>query len=110
MPRQWRELATAAGHADYKMANLQYGNLAKRLYQAMGYSKPKSPRSGNEYWILGLGEFTGRRELGLEMQCVMWTEIAEALERLGISKLRGGQTVSQVMRRVMRRWRRTLRT
>lgn len=79
-----RELATAAGYTDYKMANLQYGNLAKRLYQAMGYPKPKSPGSGNEYWILGLGEFIARREFGLEMQCVMRPEIAGALERLGI--------------------------
>lgn len=79
-----RELATAAGYADYKMANLQYGNLAKRLYQAMGYPKPKSPRSGNEYWILGLGEFVDRGDFGLEMQCVMRPEVAEALERLEI--------------------------
>src|SRR5688572_30005002 len=73
-----RELATAAGYTDYKMANLQYGNLAKRLYQAIGYPKPQSPRSGNKYWILGLGEFIDRRKLGLEMRCVMRPEIAEA--------------------------------
>lgn len=79
-----RELATAAGYADYKMANLQYGNLAKRLYTAMGFPKPISPRSGNEYWILGLGEFTDRGEYGLEMNCVMRPEISEALELVGI--------------------------
>lgn len=79
-----RELATAAGYPDFKMANLQYGNLAKRLYQAIDYPKPKSPRSGKEYWILGLGDFVGRQDFGLEMQCVMRPEIAEALERMGI--------------------------
>lgn len=79
-----RELATAAGYADYKMANLQYGNLAKQLYKAIGYPAPKSPRSGKEYWILGLGEFIDRREFGLELHCVMRPEIAEALERLRI--------------------------
>ena len=79
-----RELATAAGYTDFKMANLQYGNLAKRLYKEIGYPAPKSPRSGKEYWILGLGEFIDRREFGLEMHCVMRPEIAEALERLGL--------------------------
>lgn len=79
-----RELATAAGYADYKMANLQYGNLAKRLYQAMGYPALKSETSGKPYWILGLGKFVGRGEFGLEMHCVMRPEIAGALERLGI--------------------------
>lgn len=77
-----RELATAAGYADYKMANLQYGNLAKRLYQAMGYPAVTSESSGKPYWILGLGKFVSRDEFGLEMQCVMRPEIAGALERL----------------------------
>ncbi|MBK8464920.1 MAG: ADP-ribosylglycohydrolase family protein [Chloracidobacterium sp.] len=84
-----RELATAAGYDDYKVANLQYGSLAKRLYKAIGYPAPKSPRSGKEYWILGLGEFIDRRELGLEMHCVMRLEIAGALERLRIVEPRG---------------------
>jgi len=82
-----RELATAAGYADYKMANLQYGNLAKRLYQAMGYPALRSEYSGKPYWILGLGRFVGRDQFGLEMQCVMRTEIASALERLRIVDL-----------------------
>lgn len=79
-----RELAKAAGYADHKMANLQYGNLAKRLYQAMGFPALRSESSGKTYWIFGLGRFVGRSEFGLEMNCVMRPEIAEALERLGI--------------------------
>ena len=79
-----RELATASGYGDYKIANVQYGSLAKRLYKAIGYPKPKSVNSDGSYWVLGLGEFIDRSDFGLEMQCVMRPEVAEALERLGI--------------------------
>lgn len=79
-----RELATATGYGDYKIANIQYGSLAKRLYNAIGYPAPRSRISKNTYWVLGLGEFIDRREFGLEMQCVMRPEVAEALERLEI--------------------------
>lgn len=79
-----RELATATGYGDYKIANIQYGGLAKKLYKAIGYAAPKSTRSENTYWVLGIGEFIDRREFGLEMQCVMRPEVAEALERLEI--------------------------
>ena len=79
-----RELAKASGYRDYKIANIQYGGLAKRLYTAMGYPAPKSSDGKKTFWILGLGEFVDRREYGLEMQCVMRPEVAAALERLGI--------------------------
>lgn len=79
-----RELATATGYGDYKIANIQYGGLAKKLYMAIGYPAPKSTRSENTYWVLGIGEFIDRGEFGLEMQCVMRPEVAEALERLEI--------------------------
>lgn len=77
-----RELAKATGYDDYKIANIQYGGLAKKLYKAIGYPAPKSTKSENTYWVLGLGEFIDRGEFGLEMQCVMRPEVAEALERL----------------------------
>ena len=79
-----RELATAAGYGDYKIANVQYGSLAKRLYKAIGYPKPESADGGEAYWVFGLGEFVDRSDFGLEMQCVMHAEVAEALEALGI--------------------------
>lgn len=79
-----RELATASGYGDYKIANIQYGGLAKRLYKAIGYPAPRSRNSDNTYWVLGLGEFIDRSDFGLEMQCVMLPEVAKALERLGI--------------------------
>jgi hypothetical protein len=79
-----RELAAASGYGDYKIANIQYGGLAKRLYKAIGYPAPQSRNSSNTYWVLGIGEFVDRREFGLEMQCVMRPTVAKALEKLGM--------------------------
>lgn len=73
--RTMTELATAAGYADYKPANLQYGLLASRVGAALGlpntnlsllvtFTGPDS--HGNEHWELTLRP-----------------EVAEALAELG---------------------------
>lgn len=66
---------------DYKIVNMQYGLLAKRLLKNMARPAPlwhgKDP-----VWILSLGEMVNRSHFGLEMHLVMRSEVAKALEEL----------------------------
>jgi len=83
-----RELATASGYGDYKIANLQYGTLAKKLLDAMERDAPlyngKSPIA-----ILVLGEIVNRDDFGLEMHLVMHDRVALVLERIGVVESTG---------------------
>lgn len=76
-----RELATASGYDDYKVANLQYGSLAKKLLDAMGRDAPLYD-DGSPIAILAIGEIVSRDEFGLEMHLVMHDAVARTLERL----------------------------
>lgn len=76
-----RELATASGYGDYKIANIQYGTLGKRLLAAIGREVPKY--KGHPIALLGLGKIVERKKFGLEMHLVMHDSVAKALEELG---------------------------
>jgi hypothetical protein len=78
-----RELAKASGYGDYKIANLQYGSLAKRLLKTMGLEAPLY-RERDPIWLLGIAELVNRSDFGLEWHFVMRQEVAKALEELEI--------------------------
>lgn len=78
-----RELATASGYADYKIANIQYGSLAKRLMKAMELDAPLY-KEKDPIWLLGIAELVNRSDFGLEWHFVMRQEVARALEDLEI--------------------------
>jgi len=78
-----RELATASGYGDYKIANIQYGSLAKRLLKTMGLDAPLY-RGKDPIWVLGIAELVNRSDFGLEWHFVMRQEVARALEDLEI--------------------------
>jgi hypothetical protein len=75
-----RELAKTSGYGDYKIANVQYGTVAKWLVNAMGIEAPvygKQPLA-----LLILGQIVDRKAFGLEMHLVMYDNVATALETL----------------------------
>ena len=74
-----RELATASGYGDYKIANLQYGSLAKKLLNALGREAPRY-EGKTPIAILVLGEIVNRDEFDLEMHLVMHDSVAFTLE------------------------------
>ena len=55
--------------------NSQYGNLAKRLLEEMGYAKPES--EDGKLWLTGICVWPG----GMKM--IMRPELAQALRDLG---------------------------
>lgn len=78
-----RELGKASGYGDNKIANIQYGSLAKRLLKSMGLDAPLLNEK-DPIWLLGIAELVNRSAFGLEWHFVMRQEVARALEELEI--------------------------
>ena len=74
-------LAEAAGYIDYSAANLQYGKLAHKIADKLGYSPQKYPDGKPMYWTTLSTAGTDESEL---FHFVMRHELVKALKLTGI--------------------------
>ena len=74
------KLAMEVGYPSYSAANLQYGLLAKKLCHAMNIDPDEYDKDGRPFWLSGIAEAWKNKDGEYEFQ--MWSEVAEALERL----------------------------
>lgn len=77
------KLAEAAGYQNYNAANLQYGTLANKVAESLGFS-PAARADGSLMWWTTLSysdEGIGEPETG-QFQFVMRPELAQALREM----------------------------
>ena len=77
------KLAEAAGYQNYNAANLQYGTLANKVAESLGFS-PAARADGSLMWWTTLSysdEGIGEHETG-QFQFVMRPELAQALREM----------------------------
>ncbi len=75
-------LAESVGYKNYAAANLQYGKLAKKLCEAMEAEPDDRYEDGSPFWLSIIAEAWKNNDGEYEFQ--MWSELAEALEKLNL--------------------------
>lgn len=77
-------MAKEVGYKTYNGANLNYGKLAKKIAQELGYQPPRAP-SGEPQWYTTLStvNLPSNDTVDGHYEFVMIPELADALEKLG---------------------------
>ncbi len=74
-----KELAEKCG-IDYRMVNRWYGEVAKRLLQEMGYTRPADTGIGDGVWLTGICDWPDPGSFRMLMR----PQLAKALQELGM--------------------------
>lgn len=74
------KLAKEVGYQNHSGANLQYGKLAKKICENMDTEPDDLHKDGSPFWLSIIAE-AWKNQAG-EYEFQMWSELAEALEKL----------------------------
>lgn len=82
-----RQLAKAAGYANFNAANLQYGHLGRMISNLIGNGWIRHEYTGEPIWTYGIATGpTGKDVDTVEWEWQLRPEVAQALELLGWDK------------------------
>ena len=76
------QLAKAVGYKNYAAANLQYGQLGKKISKFLDEDPEDRFLDGSPFWLSMLAE--GWKNNSGEWEFQMWSELVDALEELSL--------------------------